>query len=237
MAGVRFRAAALNASSSRRRGLWLLCGPQSGRDFSGKERERFARFSRKGCWVLRNKKPTSGREVGFGCECQLLLSYSTSWRAAARFVVVTWLICQEETACRRTKARGQPIWEAGADMVCSVQFMEFVIAGSVPRMSGHFLRSEQARFSSRGARKFFSRGRNFAGGLPCLPKQGRPKARPANNLPARLPSAIFCAPAGLRRCRPRRGGAAARSRRAGARCGRCPVSAGAERCRRPAGCG
>ena len=38
--------------------------------------------------------------------------------AAARFVVVTWLICQEAAACRRTKARGQPIWEAGADMVC-----------------------------------------------------------------------------------------------------------------------
>jgi len=56
--------------------------------------------------------------------------------AAARFVVVTWLICQEATACRRTKARGQPIWEAGADMVCSEQFMEFVIAGSVPAMCG-----------------------------------------------------------------------------------------------------
>lgn len=34
---------------------------------------------------------------------------------AARFVVVTWLICQEETACRRTKARVQSIvWIAGA---------------------------------------------------------------------------------------------------------------------------
>ena len=57
--------------------------------------------------------------------------------AAARFVVVTWLICQEATACRRTKARRQPmVWEAGAEMVCIVQFMEGVIAGSVPIVCG-----------------------------------------------------------------------------------------------------
>ena len=55
---------------------------------------------------------------------------------AARFVVVTWLICQEETACVRTKARGQPRWAAMAERLCIEQFMELVIAGSVPAMCG-----------------------------------------------------------------------------------------------------
>ena len=75
-------------------------------------------------------------EVGFG-EFQSLLSYSTSRRAVeARFVVVTWLICQEETACMRTAARGQSRWSAVADRWCMEQFMEVILARSVPTMGG-----------------------------------------------------------------------------------------------------
>ena len=48
------------ASSSRRRGPRLPVRSVSGPRFSGKEPELLARFSRKGPWVPKNKKPTSG---------------------------------------------------------------------------------------------------------------------------------------------------------------------------------
>ena len=48
------------SSSRRRGGLGGRCSLCETAVFSGKEPELFARFSRKGCWVLKNKKPTSG---------------------------------------------------------------------------------------------------------------------------------------------------------------------------------
>ncbi len=133
-AGERYRG--VGASSSRRRGPRWPERSFDGPRFSGKEPELLARFSRKGPWVPKNKNPLPG---GSGLRMRVLSApqfFHFPCAAAARFVVVTWVICQEATACRRTKARGQPIWEAGADMVCCVQFMEFVIARSVPAMCG-----------------------------------------------------------------------------------------------------
>lgn len=119
------------ASSSRRRRprrpVRSCYGP---RCFSGKERELFARFSRKGPWVLWNKKPTSGWKWASDAVLLAPQFFHFPYAQAARFVVVTWLICQEETACRRTKARVQSIvWIAGADIVCIEQFMEFGLCG------------------------------------------------------------------------------------------------------------
>lgn len=46
--------------------------------------------------------------------------------AAARFVVVTWVICQVATdCCGRAKPRWQLIWSALAEELCIEQFMEF----------------------------------------------------------------------------------------------------------------
>ena len=43
--------------------------------------------------------------------------------AAAHFVIVAWVICQEATDCCRTKARWQSCRIAGADWLCIEPFM------------------------------------------------------------------------------------------------------------------
>ena len=124
------------ASSSRRRGPRLPVRSVSGPRFLGKNPSFSLGFPGRGLGFRKTKNPLPG---GSGLRMRSLGApqfIHFPCAAAARFVVVTWLICQEATACRRTKARGQPIWEAGADMVCSEQFMELVIAGSVPAMCG-----------------------------------------------------------------------------------------------------
>ena len=117
-------------------GLGCRCGPSADRGFLGKNPSFSLGFPGRGLGFRKTKNPLPG---GSGLRMRSLGApqfIHFPCAAAARFVVVTWLICQEATACRRTKARGQPIWEAGADMVCSEQFMELVIAGSVPAMCG-----------------------------------------------------------------------------------------------------
>ena len=112
------------------------CGRLTDRGFLGKNPSFSLGFPGRGLGFRKTKTPLPG---GSGLRMRVLLApqfFHFPCAPAARFVVVTWVICQEATACRRTKARGQPIWEAGADMVCCVQFMEFVIARSVPAMCG-----------------------------------------------------------------------------------------------------
>ena len=106
------------------------------RGFLGKNPSFSLGFPGRGLGFRKTKNPLPG---GSGLRMRSLGApqfFHFPCAPVARFVVVTWLICQEATACRRTKARGQPIWEAGADMVCSEQFMELFIAGSVPAMCG-----------------------------------------------------------------------------------------------------
>ena len=114
------------------------CGPLGGpRCFLGKNPSFSLGFPGRGLGFRKTKNPLPG---GSGLRMRSLGApqfFHFPCAAAARFVVVTWLICQEATACRRTKARRQPmVWEAGAEMVCIVQFMEGVIAGSVPIVCG-----------------------------------------------------------------------------------------------------
>ena len=107
------------------------------RGFLGKNPSFSLGFPGRGLGFRKTKNPLPG---GSGLRMRSLGApqfFHFPCAAAARFVVVTWLICQEATACRRTKARRQPmVWEAGAEMVCIVQFMEGVIAGSVPIVCG-----------------------------------------------------------------------------------------------------
>lgn len=72
----------------------------------------------------------------------------------------------------RTAARGQSRWSAVANRLCMEQFMEVVLARSVPTMCGQLISSEQAGISSRGARKFFLFGRFWS---PRLPRGAGPR--------------------------------------------------------------
>ena len=150
------------------------------RGFLGKNPSFSLGFPGRGLGFRKTKNPLPG---GSGLRMRSLGApqfFHFPCAAAARFVVVTWLICQEATACRRTEARRQPmVWEAGAEMVCIVQFMEGVIAGSVPIVCGRRYSSEQARFSSRGCTKILSAAqiRPCADPVrsPCRPKARRPQ--------------------------------------------------------------
>ncbi len=70
-------------------------------------------------------------EVGFGCRSSGAPQFfHFPCAAAARFVIVTWVICQVATdCCGRAKPRWQLGWSALAEELCREQFMEIGICG------------------------------------------------------------------------------------------------------------